>query len=146
MERGLPGLEPEEHLLVRAPASFRGATVTSISSTFALGSARKRLEAYNAWAQESGAAGFRTEGPEMILGLTETRLIVWKTTFWFNRPGAIAGEVPLSAVHDVAAARHGMVTGLALVFKNSQIVEVEAMRGRRLRHLASTMQALISPG
>jgi hypothetical protein len=145
LANGLPGLEPDEHLLVRAPASFRGATVTSISSTFALGSARKRLEAYNAWAQQAGSAGFRTDGPEMVLGLTETRLLVWKTTFWMNRPGAIAGEIALEKVHDVAATRHGMVTGLAIALKTGQIVEVEAMRGRRLRHLAEHMQGLISP-
>jgi len=146
LERGLPGLESHENLLARAPASFRGATVTSISSTFALGSARKRLETYNVWALDAGSAGFRTEGPEMVLGLTDTKLIVWKTTFWFNRPGSIAGEVPLDKVHDVAAARHGMVTGLAIVFKNGRIVEVEAMRGRRLRHLAARMQELIGAG
>ena len=81
----------------------------------------------------------------MVLGLTENRLLVWKTTFWMNRPGAIAGEVPLEKVHDVAATRHGMVTGLAIAMKTGQIVEVEAMRGRRLRHLAEHMQGLISP-
>jgi hypothetical protein len=144
LERGLPGLEPDELLLARAPASFRGATVTSISSTFAIASARKRLEAYNAWAQQAGFAGFRTEGPEMVLGLTDTRLIVWKTTFWMSRPGALAGEVKLDKVHDVAAVRHGMVTGLAIAFKTGEIVEVEAMRGRRLRHLAERMQGLIA--
>jgi hypothetical protein len=131
-------------LLARAPASFRGATITSISSTFALGSARKRLQAYNAWAQQAGFAGFRTEGPEMVLGLTDTRLVVWTTTFWMSRPGALAGEVQLSKVHDVAAVRHGIVTGLAIAFKTGEIVEVEAMRGRRLRQLAERMQALIS--
>ena len=80
----------------------------------------------------------------MVLGLTEDRLVIWKTTFWFGRPGAIAGEVPLSQVHDVAAARHGIVTGLAIAFKTGAIVEVEAMRGRRLRRLAEHMQALIA--
>ncbi len=118
--------------------------MTSISSTFALGSARKRLETYNAWALEAGSAGFRTESPEMILGLTESRLVVWKTTFWLSRVDTIVGEVPLAKVHDVATVRHGMVTGLAVAFKTGQIVEVEAMRGRRLRHLAHAMQALLT--
>ena len=146
MANGLTGLEPGDDLLARAPASFRGATVTSISSTFALGSARKRLEAYNGWAQQAGAAGFRTEGPEMVLGLTQARLIVWKTTFWMNRPHVVVGDVSLEKVHDVAAVRHGMVTGLAIAFKTGEIVEVEAMRGRRLRHLAEQMQVLLSSG
>lgn len=144
MERPLPGLEPDERVLARAPASFRGATVTSISSTFALGSARKRLEAYQAWRMQADVAGFRTSGPEMVLGLTERRLVVWKTTFWFSRLAGITGEIPLTKVHDVAAVRHGLVTSFALAFKDGQIVEVEAMRGRRLRHLTDAMRALIS--
>jgi hypothetical protein len=144
LERPLPGLEPDERVLARAPASFRGAAVTSISSTFALGSARKRLEAYHAWRMQADVAGFRTSGPEMMLGLTEQRLVVWKTTFWFSRLAGITGEIPLAQVHDVAVVRHGLVTSLALAFKDGQIVEVEAMRGRHLRHLTDAMRALIS--
>ena len=144
MGNGPPGLEPDERLLARAPASFRGATATSISSTFALGSARKRLQAYNAWRVEADVAGFRTEGPEMVLGLTERRLVVWRTTFWFSRVAKVAGEVPLEKVHDIATVRHGMFTSLAIAFKDGQIVEVEAMRGRSLRRLASTMRPLLA--
>ena len=80
-----PGLEPDEELLVHTPASFRGAMATSISSTIALGPARKRLEAYNAWRMQADVAGFETAGPEMVLGLTDRRLVIWKTTFWFSR-------------------------------------------------------------
>jgi hypothetical protein len=144
LQQPLPGLEPDERLLARAPASFRSAAVTSISSTFALASARKRLEAYNAWKMSCDVAGFKTDGPEMVLGLTEQRLVVWKTSFWFSRLAAISGEVPIAKVHDVAVVRHGLVTSFAIAFKDGQIVEVEAMRGRRLRHLAHTMQALLT--
>jgi len=144
LAQGLPGLEPDERVLVRAPASFRGATVTSISSTFALGSARKRLEAYNAWRMQADVAGFRTSGPEMVLGLTEDRLVVWKTTFWFSRLDMITSEIPLASVHAVASVRHGLVTSLAIAMKDGQIVEVEAMRGRRLRQLGETMRAAIT--
>ena len=139
-----PGLEPDEELLVHTPASFRGAMSTSISSTIALGPARKRLEAYNAWRMEADRAGFKTAGPEMVLGLTDQRLVIWKTTFWFSRAADIAGEVAFSKLHDVAAVRHGFVTGLAFAFKDGQIVEVEAMRGRRLRHLADRLRPLLS--
>jgi hypothetical protein len=144
LNRGLPGLDPDEQLLARARASFRGAAITSITSTFALGSARKRLEAYNAWRLHADRAGFKTAGAEMVLGLTDRRLVVWKTTFWFNRLAMVAGEVPLATVHDVATVRHGFVTSLAIAFKDGQIVEIEAMRGRRLRHLAATMRAAIT--
>jgi len=138
-----PGLEPDEQLLARAPASFRGATAASARSTVALSAARKRMDAYHAWREHAQSVGFTTAGPEMVLGVTNARLVVWTTTFWLSRPGAISGKVPLSDVADVATTRHGIVTGLALVLKNGQIVEVEAMRGRRLRQLAAVLQAQI---
>jgi hypothetical protein len=139
-----PGLEPGEQLLVRTPASFRGATGTSISATFALASAHKRIEAYRAWQMPADLVGFKTAGPEMVLGLTDRRLVIWKTTFWFSRVSEISGEVPFDRLHDVVAVRHGLVTSVAFAFTNGQIVEVEAMRGRRLRHLAAEMHARLT--
>jgi len=79
----------------------------------------------------------------MVLGVTNARLVVWATTFWLNRPGPIAGNVSLTEVADVATARHGIVTGLAVALKNGQIVEVEAMRGRRLRRLADVLRTAL---
>ena len=144
MGREHPGLEPDEQLLLRTPASFRGAATTSISSTFALGSARKRLEAYRGWQMQADLVGFKTAGPEMVLGLTDRRLVIWKTSFWFSRVADVAGEVPFSKLHDVATVRHGFVTSAAFAFTDGQIVEVEAMRGRRLRHLAITLHELLT--
>jgi hypothetical protein len=137
------GLEPDERLLVHAPASFRGATAASARSTLALSSARKRTDAYLAWRDHADRCGFATAGPEMVLGVTNTRLVVWATTFWLNRPGPIAGKVPLTDVAAVATSRHGIVTGLAVALKDGQIVEVEAMRGRRLRRLAAVLHAAL---
>jgi hypothetical protein len=135
-----PGLEPDERLLALAPASFRGAAATSIRATFALGSARKRLDTYYAWQQPASIAGFTTTGPEMVLGLTDRGLVVWSTSFWFGSPREITARIPLSSVHDAAAVHHGVVTGFALAFKNGAIVEVEAVRGRRLRRLAAELR------
>ena len=140
MEPQGPGLDPGERLLARAPVSFRGATAASARSTFALAAARRRMNAYHAWREHAEALGFTTAGPEMVLGVTDSRLVVWSTTFWLSRPGTIAGKVPLSRVADVATTRHGVVTGLALVLTSGEIVEVEAMRGRRLRRLADALQ------
>ena len=144
MGREHPGLEPDEELLVRTPVSFRGAATTSVASTFALASARKRIEAYRVWQMQADLVGFKTAGPEMMLGLTDRRLVIWKMSFWFNRVNAIAGEVPITKLHDVAATRHGLVTGLAFAFKDGQIVEVEAMRGRKIRHLAEQLRPLLT--
>jgi hypothetical protein len=139
-----PGLAPDEQLLVRTPASFRGAMATSITSTIALGSARKRLAAYNAWRMQADVVGFKTAGPEMMLGLTDRRLVIWKTTFWFNQAAEISGDVAFAKLHDVAAVRHGLLTSVAFAFTDGQFVEVEAMRGRRLRHLAAALRRALS--
>ena len=137
------GLEPGERLLARAPVSFRGATAASARSTFALAAARRRMNAYHAWREHAEALGFTTAGPEMVIGVTDARFVVWSTTFWLSRPGSIAGKLPLSKIADVATTRHGIVTGLALALETGDIVEVEAMRGRRLRRLADALQAQI---
>ena len=139
----VPGLEPDEPLISRAPASFRGATAASIRSTFALGSARARREAHDAWCSHAQAVGFPAAGPEMWLGLTESRLIVWSTTFVLSRPGTVKGVVPLADVAEVATARHGLVTGLAVALTSGQFIEVEAMRGRRLRRFATALREAV---
>ena len=74
----------------------------------------------------------------MWLGLTESRLIVWSTTFWLSRPGAVTGVVAARRTSPrLRSARHGLVTGLAFALTNGAVVEVEAMRGRRLRRFAA---------
>lgn len=144
MDRRLPGLEPDEQLLAHAPASFRGATAASAWSTFALGAARRRMSHYDAWRQHADVAGLTTAGPDMIVGVTDSRFVVWDTTFWLSRPDSIVGRIPLERIGDVATARHGIVTGLALALTTGEIVEVEAMRGRRLRHLADAIRKVIA--
>lgn len=141
-----PGLEPDERLIVRAPASFRGATAASIRSTFALGSARARRQAHYAWCTHAEAVGFPAAGPEMWLGVTESRLIVWSTTLILSRPGAVKGTLPLTQVAEVATVRHGFVTGLAVALTTGQFIEVEAMRGRRLRRFADALREAVDAG
>ena len=136
----LPGLEPGERLIARAPASFRGAAATSIRSTFAMGSARARRQAHDEWCMHAESIGFPAAGPEMWLGLTDSRIIVWNTTFMLSRPGTVKGVVPLTDVAEVATARHGLVTGLAVALTSGQFIEVEAMRGRQLRRLAAEIR------
>ena len=144
MDPRWPGLEPDERLIARAPVSFRGATAASARSTFALAAARKRTDAYFAWRQHAETVGFTTAGPEMVLGVTDARIVIWSTTFWLSRPGPIAGKLPLSRVSGVATKRHGLVTGLALALTTGEIVEVEAMRGRRLRRLAASLESVLN--
>ena len=145
MNRRLPGLEPDERVLALAPASFRGATMASLSSTFALGAARRRMQAYHGWREFADAAGLTTAGPDMVVGVTDSRVVIWATSFWLSRPRSIVGRVPLTKIGAVATARHGLVTGLALALTSGEIVEVEALRGRRLRRLARSIRDEIDP-
>jgi hypothetical protein len=142
----LPGLDSDEAVIAHAPASFRGAAATSLRTTFVLGSARKRLDSYFEWRELADVAGFCTTGPEMVLGLTDQELVVWNTSFWFGAPRAVTARIPLAQIHDAAAARHGIVTGFALAFTSGAVVEVEAMRGRRLRHLARELRRRLAEG
>jgi hypothetical protein len=132
----LLGLEPDEHLVASTAASFRGAALASTQSTFALGSNRSRMRVYDSWQKHAEEAGLPTSGPEVVLGLTEHRLVVCRATFWLSRPAEVTAGVPLQRVANVATLRHGLVTGMAIALDSGAIIEFEAMRGRRLRRFA----------
>ena len=144
MERRLPGLEPDERLLAHAPGELPrrdgGEHPVDVRARLGAQAASRRT---TRGAMHADVAGFTDRrARRWCSALTDTRLVVWSTTFWLSRPGAIVGRGPARRrSHDVATARHGLVTGLAVALKNGQIVEVEAMRGRRLRHLADALQA-----
>jgi hypothetical protein len=135
-------LEPDERLRALARASFRGAFAATVRTTFSLAPARRRLEAFDAWSIGARAAGFAPEVPEMLLGITDRRLIAWRTTF-LGRPSSRTANLPLSRLHDVSIVRHGAVTGVAFVVDHG-IIEVEAMRGRPLRHFADEVRAAVA--
>jgi hypothetical protein len=140
MAGGLIGLGPDEHLVASAAVSFRGAAVASSQSMLALGSARARMRHYDAWRTAAAQAGFPTAGPEMVIGVTEERLVVCRTTFWLGRADRVEAGISLRDIADVAVTRHGLVTGLAFVLTNGAIIEVEAMLGRRLRRFGTVLR------
>jgi hypothetical protein len=138
------GLEAGEQLLAKASASFSGAATSSVRATFAFGSARHRNADFAEWRAAAGAIGFPTAGPEMVLCLTNRRLIVCRTSFWLNRPAGIAGSLPLSDIADLAIVRHGLITGLAFAITHRGLVQVEALRGRQLRRFATAVEKAIA--
>ena len=140
MRRSSFELEPDEELHAIAHASFRGAAATSARATFALGSARMRQRAYEDWRHAVEAAGFPTAGPEMFLAVTDRRLLVCRTTFMTGRPAAIEGSIELARIYDVAATRQGLVTSVAFALVDGQVIEVEAVRGARLRRFAQSVR------
>jgi hypothetical protein len=135
----LPGLEPGEQLLARAVVAFRGSAAATAQSMLSLRTERIRRQAFEAWRLVADQSGFPTAGPEMVVGATDRRLVVWRASFWWSRPKALAGSVPLEHVLDAATRRHGLVTSLALVMRHGEVVEVESMHGRRLRALAAAV-------
>jgi hypothetical protein len=136
-------LEPGEELRASVPASFRGAAAASTRSMFALGSARMRQRSYEDWRNAVEKAGFPTAGPEMVLAVTSRRVAVFRTTFFANRPAAIGGSIELARIAQVATSRRGVVTSLAFALVNGQIIEVEAMRGARLRRFAEHVRTAL---
>jgi hypothetical protein len=137
--REVPGLEPDEQVLAMTAASFRGALAATVRSTMAFGSARVRNRAFDGWRAAVADAGFPTAGPEMVLALTDRRVLVFHTSFWTERPHEFAGAVPRSRITQIAVRRHGAVVGLAMALDSGQIVEIEAMRSRRLRRFAAAL-------
>ena len=94
------------------------------------------MRAFDAWETGARAGGFPTAGPEMVIGVTDRRLVVWRTSFVLARPVEIAEGMPLERIIELSVVRHGLVTGVAFVLDNGTIVEIEAMRSRTLRRLA----------
>lgn len=132
-------LDPGEVLLAQAHASFRGAAATSAKATFALGSARMRRRAFEAWRDGADAAGFPTSGPEMVLVATSERLLVCQPSFWAGRAAGVGGSLALDKIAEVVVVRAGLVTGCAIALTSGAFVEVEAVRGRRLRAFARAL-------
>ena len=126
------------------PASFRGATLTSMWSTLSLAPQRRRARAFAEWQGAVEAHGFSVDEPDMVLGLTDDRIVVFRTSFWLNRPIEVAASFPLDRIGQVALVRHGLVTGLALALTNGAVLEVEALRGRRLRRFANEVDVALA--
>ncbi len=145
MKRGdLVELEPGEKLLTVARASFRGAAAVSVRATFALGSGRMRLRAFDVWHDAAVASGFPLVPPDMVVAATDQRVLFGRPTFWGRTPSRYSGAVDLGQLSQIVAVRHGIVTGVAFAFTDGGIVEIEAMRGRQLRRLALVVDELLA--
>jgi hypothetical protein len=140
----LLGLEPDEELLVVTHASFRGATAATFRSTFALGSGRMRMKAYDMWHDAAIAAGFPSAPPEMVVAVTDRRILFGKPTFWGGAPSAFRSELGFDRIAQVVWVRHGVITGVAFAMTHGAIVELEALRGRRLRHMVDVISTRLS--
>jgi hypothetical protein len=134
-------LEPGEEVLAVAHASFRGAAAASARSTFALGSGRMRMRAFDDWHDAAIASGFPLVPPDMVVAATERRVLFGKPTFWGRSPSRYWSAVEFDRIAEIAIVRHGFVTGVAFGFTHGSIVEIEALRGRRLRAVVEVVDA-----
>lgn len=131
----LPDLEPDESVLAVAAASFRGSLATTLTG----GSARTRAKRFEAWRAEAATAGFPTAGTEMFLAATPRRLVVCATSFWTERPTGSVGAVEIERIAQVGVHRQGLLHVLTVVLHPGALIEVEALRGSRLRALAASI-------
>jgi hypothetical protein len=127
-----------------ARASFRGAWNATVRSTFSLSASRTRLEAFSVWEHTARQVGFAPEDPEMVLGITDTRLLAWRTSFVRARPVELSASLPVERLYDVVVHRHGILTGVSFVTDTGGIIEVEAIRGRALRRLSAEVRTVIT--
>lgn len=140
MPRGeLIDLETDEEILTLARASFRGAAAASTRATFAFGSGRMRMKAYDVWHDAAIELGFPIVPPDMVVAATNRRILFGKPTFWGRPPKRYWSAIQFDSIAEIVAVRHGMVTGVAFGFTHGGIVEIEALRGRRLRALVDVV-------
>ena len=139
--RELIELEPGEETLVIARASFRGAAATSTRATFALGSGRMRMRAYGEWHDAVTSAGFPSVPADMVVAASDRRVLFGKPTFWGRPPTQYWSALDLYNISQIVATSHGIVTGVAFALTTGSVVEIEALRGRKLRLFAETVEA-----
>ena len=137
--RQLIDLEPGEELLAVARASFRGAAVASARSTFALGAGRMRMRAFDVWYDTALLSGFPIVPPDMVVAATNRRVLFGKPTFWGRNPTRYWSAIDFDRIAELAVVQHGIVTGVAFGFVHGSVVEIEAIRGRRLRRLVQVI-------
>jgi hypothetical protein len=95
--------------------------------------------AYAHWVRTSSAAGFPIAGPEMILGITQSRLLVWRPALIRSRPRRFAGAMPLARIQSAGVHRKLFSSVLTLLLEQGTIVSVETMRSARLRRFAASI-------
>jgi hypothetical protein len=138
------GLHDGETVLALLAVRFSAGMPSNVEAATAPGMHRPAVvqrHAFAHWAQRSAAVGFPVAGPEMILGVTAERLLVWRPAFVRSRPRRFAGAVPLSRIQRAGVHRRVFASVLTLLFEQGEIVGVETMRGSRLRAFASALPA-----
>lgn len=81
--------------------------------------------------------GFPAPARLFVLGVTDRRLVLWRTTTWLAAPGAESGSVPLSQVAAMRGSWGPRPRRLLILFGSGASVKISPMWGGQLRDLES---------
>jgi hypothetical protein len=95
--------------------------------------------AYALWARRGAAAGFPIAGPEMMLGITQTRMLAWRPALIRSRPRRFAGAIPLARINSAGVHRKLFSSVLTMLLDDGAIVGVETVHSAALRRFASAI-------
>jgi hypothetical protein len=130
------GLHEDETLIdtlaVRYSAGMQASVTETAPNTLYRQSIAQR-RSYARWVRTATTAGFPVAGPEMVLGVTNERLLVWRTALIRARPRQLAGGIPLARIQSAGVHRRVFATVLTLLFESGTIVGLETLHGRHLR-------------
>ena len=116
------------------PATIMGAPAPSMFRPTVV-----QRHAFMKWAERSAAVEFPVAGPEMILGITEERLLVWRPALIRSAPRRFAGAVDLSRIRSAGVRRRVFSSVLTMLFEDGAIVGVETTRAARLHRFATAI-------
>ncbi len=102
--------------------------------------------AFSHWVDRAIAVEFPIAGPEMILGVTPERLLVWRPALLRSHPKRFAGAVELSRIRRAGVRRRVFTSVLAFLFEDGLLLGVETMRSARLRAFASAIPTYTATG
>jgi hypothetical protein len=138
----LDGLRDDEEVVAMLRVRFSAGLPANITGTPTPTMFRQTVvqrHAYAQWAQRCAAIDFPVAGPEMILGVTQERLLVWRPAFIRSRPRRFAGAVDLARIRSAGVRRRVFASVLTMLFEDGAIVGVETSRASRLRQFAAAI-------
>jgi hypothetical protein len=136
------GLHDGENLIDTLAVRFSAGMQSSLDDTPVNSMYRPAVtqrHSYARWVRNASRAGFPIAGPEMVIGVSNERLLVWRTGLMRARPKQLAGAVPLATIQSAGVHRRVFATVLTLLLESGSIVGVETWHGRRLRTFASAI-------
>jgi len=136
------GLHDDETLIDLIGVRFSAGIQSSIDETPVNSMYRPSItqrHSYARWVRNAGRAGFPIAGPEMVIGVSNERLLVWRTALIRARPRRFAGAVALTSIHSAGVHRRVFATVLTLLLEGGTIVGVETLHGKHLRAFASAI-------